>query len=674
MAPMSDWALATNLHTWAQAGQGFFGWPSSGAEAELVRSMSAGDLIVPKFAQDPTYGDAEAAEATKLYCQAIGANFDSELTAYNSIVAGGSGAVPFLLRVTGSETDDTRQSGEPWARVRVTKIPLAFPLSTQDFLRLRAIPPTISAQFKGTVSQGRHIQALPDGTGHQVLDAGRTATREDRLRRYTLVRALAADDAAQKLSSSGRQPVAGDRAFLVANGSMPGVHDVGLNGELHAVGRAIPRSPSDLRELLAEAQSKARKSDAFSPTHARAACAEMQSLLEGAVDCLAVDDYGRWHDRYEVLFRKVTQAEDLAARANQSRTSEQVDEEEEEEEVDSPESTEIDEATSLAGLTVDAVRRHLPPNMAVPDQTLSEAVTALRAGKHLLLGGPPGTGKSTIAEALCTAVMGDSFEVSTATADWTTFDTIGGYLPVPDQGIRFSPGIVLRALRSGAWLIIDELNRADIDKSFGPLFTLLSGSAGASGARLRSALPYIDELGRPVTIEWAGSRDDTEKYVITPTWRIIGTLNVADKASLFQLSFAFLRRFAVVDIPLPPSDMYETYIASLFEEIHAPEREQIIRACLTLAFGPIQIGPAIVADIARFVAKGVAPGADGSPIFEDLLVAFLTAVRLMAVPQYEGAVPGDGAKLVTLLQGSWSDTTSEEWLSLREAFRAIELR
>ena len=40
------------------------------------------------------------------------------------------------------------------------------------------------------------------------------------------------------------------------------------------------------------------------------------------------------------------------------------------------------------------------------------------------------------------------------------------------------------------------------------------------------------------------------------------TLNVSDKASLFQLSFAFLRRFAVVDVPLPPREGYAGFFAA----------------------------------------------------------------------------------------------------------------
>jgi midasin (ATPase involved in ribosome maturation) len=60
-------------------------------------------------------------------------------------------------------------------------------------------------------------------------------------------------------------------------------------------------------------------------------------------------------------------------------------------------------------------------------------------------------------------------------------------VPQGNGSLGFEPGIVLRCLEVGDWLLIDELNRADIDKAFGPLFTLLAGTGNAQETVL---LPY----------------------------------------------------------------------------------------------------------------------------------------------------------------------------------------
>jgi len=78
--------------------------------------------------------------------------------------------------------------------------------------------------------------------------------------------------------------------------------------------------------------------------------------------------------------------------------------------------------------------------------------------------------------------------MTTATSDWSTFDTVGGYMPDQDEetdgNLSFSSGIVLNRYKDRKTekqvnepLVIDELNRADIDKAFGQLFTVLSGQS-----------------------------------------------------------------------------------------------------------------------------------------------------------------------------------------------------
>jgi DNA polymerase III delta prime subunit len=456
----------------------------------------------------------------------------------------------FVLRVLEQRADDARPANGPWAAVGVERIPLERPFNTYEFLRLRAVPPEIAAQFKGTVAQGRHLQELPDGTAKRILEAAAAEELAPHLRQYTLVEAGSADEATAKMEAAGRSLQPGDRAFVASPGGLLGVHDVTTGGALSAVGHPIPKTPDELLELFEQAALRVKDSDRLAPARAIAAIKEIKSLLDGPEEVLAIDDFGRFYDGYHLLANKINQALEIAKRPLAGPPPPPVEEDDET-------GIEFDELAALQGLDIDLVRKELPDYMVLPDSVLEEAVTALRAGKHLLLSGPPGTGKSTVAEALCRAVVQGQYEVATGTADWTTFDTIGGYMPT-ENGLEFAPGIVLRCLQRGRWLVIDELNRADIDKAFGPLFTLLAGT-GQDQPNRRAILPYQRD-GKNIEIRWAEKRVGAKgDFVLTPGWRLLGTLNVSDKASLFQLSFAFLRRFAVVDVPLPPREGYATF-------------------------------------------------------------------------------------------------------------------